>query len=265
MAVPKWWAFRPSPRPPTRLRAGGRMPRPGHPGHPGRAARYVPSGGGAGACGAGGARRGRSGHERAAGPLAGRVCGGDRTLGMRRCRISPGRTHAEPFATTRWRPGSPTWMPFPCRILPCRRNGRLCHRWQKTVMVQTSRGCPFDCSFCSVTGMFGRKFRYRSVESIIEELRRYDRRTISFFSATTTSPPTSAGPGPCSRRCSAPGSDSNGPHRCGPIWRAILSWCGDETGGLPHGVHRVRIGQSPEPGGNEEEPESGGHRATPSG
>lgn len=46
---------------------------------------------------------------------------------------------------------------------------------QKTVMVQTSRGCPFDCSFCSVTGMFGRKFRYRSVESIIEELRQYDR------------------------------------------------------------------------------------------
>jgi radical SAM superfamily enzyme YgiQ (UPF0313 family) len=46
---------------------------------------------------------------------------------------------------------------------------------QKTVMVQTSRGCPFDCSFCSVTAMFGRKFRYRSVESMIEELRRYDR------------------------------------------------------------------------------------------
>ncbi|HWQ90591.1 MAG TPA: radical SAM protein [Clostridia bacterium] len=46
---------------------------------------------------------------------------------------------------------------------------------RKTVMVQTSRGCPFDCSFCSVTGMFGRKFRYRSVESIIEELRPYDR------------------------------------------------------------------------------------------
>ena len=46
---------------------------------------------------------------------------------------------------------------------------------RKTVMVQTSRGCPFDCSFCSVTGMFGRKFRYRSVESILTELRRYDR------------------------------------------------------------------------------------------
>ena len=33
---------------------------------------------------------------------------------------------------------------------------------------------PFDCSFCSVTGMFGKKFRYRSVESVLQELRRYD-------------------------------------------------------------------------------------------
>ena len=40
--------------------------------------------------------------------------------------------------------------------------------------VQTSRGCPFDCSFCSVTGMFGKKYRFRSTENIIEELRRYD-------------------------------------------------------------------------------------------
>jgi len=46
---------------------------------------------------------------------------------------------------------------------------------RKTVMVQTSRGCPFDCSFCSVTGMFGKKFRYRSVQSILQELQRYNR------------------------------------------------------------------------------------------
>ena len=45
---------------------------------------------------------------------------------------------------------------------------------KKTVMVQTSRGCPFDCSFCSVTGMFGKKFRLRSVESVLEEVRRYN-------------------------------------------------------------------------------------------
>jgi radical SAM superfamily enzyme YgiQ (UPF0313 family) len=47
---------------------------------------------------------------------------------------------------------------------------------RKTVMVQTSRGCPFDCSFCSVTGMFGKKFRYRSVEATLQELRQYNTR-----------------------------------------------------------------------------------------
>jgi radical SAM superfamily enzyme YgiQ (UPF0313 family) len=48
--------------------------------------------------------------------------------------------------------------------------------------VQTSRGCPFACSFCSVTGMFGRKYRFRSTASVISELRRYDpRRHFIFF------------------------------------------------------------------------------------
>ena len=52
---------------------------------------------------------------------------------------------------------------------------------KKTVMVQTSRGCPFDCSFCSVTGMFGKKFRFRSVESVLQEVRRYNRRDHFVF------------------------------------------------------------------------------------
>ena len=50
-----------------------------------------------------------------------------------------------------------------------------------SIPVQTSRGCPFDCSFCSVTGMFGRKFRFRSTENVIEELRRYDSRKNIVF------------------------------------------------------------------------------------
>ncbi|MBI5525033.1 MAG: B12-binding domain-containing radical SAM protein [Deltaproteobacteria bacterium] len=40
----------------------------------------------------------------------------------------------------------------------------------RIVPVQTSRGCPFDCCFCSVTGMFGRRIRYRSTASVMEEL-----------------------------------------------------------------------------------------------
>jgi len=51
----------------------------------------------------------------------------------------------------------------------------------KTIPVLTSRGCPFHCSFCSVTGMFGRKYRYRSTQNIIEELRLYDHRNNFIF------------------------------------------------------------------------------------
>ncbi len=51
-----------------------------------------------------------------------------------------------------------------------------------SIPVLTSRGCPFDCSFCSVTGMFGRKYRFRSTKNIVEELRLYSgRRTMIFF------------------------------------------------------------------------------------
>lgn len=52
----------------------------------------------------------------------------------------------------------------------------------KTVIpIQTSRGCPFDCSFCSVTSMFGRKFRWRSTDKIMEELRQYNNRSNFIF------------------------------------------------------------------------------------
>ncbi len=47
--------------------------------------------------------------------------------------------------------------------------------------ISTSRGCPFDCTFCSVTAMFGRKYRFRSTDSVIEELSRYKHRRIFFY------------------------------------------------------------------------------------
>ncbi len=50
------------------------------------------------------------------------------------------------------------------------------------VPMQTSRGCPFDCSFCSVTEMFGRRYRYRSTQNILSELSQYDpKRHYIFF------------------------------------------------------------------------------------
>ena len=47
--------------------------------------------------------------------------------------------------------------------------------------IATSRGCPFDCSFCSVTKMFGRKFRERSIDSVIDELRLLNPEKVFFY------------------------------------------------------------------------------------
>ena len=51
----------------------------------------------------------------------------------------------------------------------------------KTVPIMTSWGCPFDCTFCSVTAMFGKKYRFRSAESVIAELRDKRPELIFFY------------------------------------------------------------------------------------
>ena len=48
-----------------------------------------------------------------------------------------------------------------------------------TMPIMTSWGCPFACNFCSVTAMFGRKYRFRSAESVIAEIK--DKRPTRIF------------------------------------------------------------------------------------
>ena len=36
--------------------------------------------------------------------------------------------------------------------------------------LQTSRGCPFDCAFCTVTQMNGRKMRFKTPEQVVAEI-----------------------------------------------------------------------------------------------
>lgn len=44
-------------------------------------------------------------------------------------------------------------------------------RENRTASMITSRGCPYSCSFCSIHPVYGRKWRARSPESVIEELK----------------------------------------------------------------------------------------------
>ena len=48
-----------------------------------------------------------------------------------------------------------------------------------TTPIMTSWGCPFACNFCSVTAMFGRKYRFRSAESVVAEIK--DKRPTRIF------------------------------------------------------------------------------------
>jgi radical SAM superfamily enzyme YgiQ (UPF0313 family) len=43
----------------------------------------------------------------------------------------------------------------------------------KTLQIQTSRGCPFNCHFCCVSKVFGRGYRFRSPASVLSELTNY--------------------------------------------------------------------------------------------
>lgn len=49
----------------------------------------------------------------------------------------------------------------------------LVHGWKKSNIypVSTSRGCPYGCKFCSVIRMFGRRYRFKSVEATVRELK----------------------------------------------------------------------------------------------
>jgi len=57
------------------------------------------------------------------------------------------------------------------------------------VPISTSRGCPYDCSFCSVTKMFGRTYRFRRADTIIEELMSRKAKSIFFCDDNFTAHP----------------------------------------------------------------------------
>ncbi|MBN2531761.1 MAG: B12-binding domain-containing radical SAM protein [Spirochaetales bacterium] len=50
-----------------------------------------------------------------------------------------------------------------------------------TGVVMTSRGCPYNCSFCSVTAMLGHKYRMRSEDLIMQDLASINNKHVFFY------------------------------------------------------------------------------------
>jgi len=89
--------------------------------------------------------------------------------------LIPGMTWVDEFSLVHSTPNAPIIenideFPFPARhLLPMDKYKIFGSSFPATTMI-TSRGCPYDCEFCSVTSFYGAKWRTRSPENIAEEM-----------------------------------------------------------------------------------------------
>jgi radical SAM superfamily enzyme YgiQ (UPF0313 family) len=80
-------------------------------------------------------------------------------------------------------------------VIPWSRRDFLAGRnYLTTQTLQASRGCPYDCSFCTVTPYFGRSFRYRAPEDVLGELRSFDKKLMLFLDDNILGDPARAKP-----------------------------------------------------------------------
>jgi radical SAM superfamily enzyme YgiQ (UPF0313 family) len=82
------------------------------------------------------------------------------------------------------RPADMSGMPVPRRDLLKRSMYVACFN-----TIQATRGCPFDCDYCTVTEFFGKTFRTRPVEEVIDEIKGFDTRDFIFLDDNITGKP----------------------------------------------------------------------------
>ena len=51
---------------------------------------------------------------------------------------------------------------------------------REVLLVETTRGCPYQCDYCSVSAFYGRKYRMRPVEDVVRQVEAYRSRVILF-------------------------------------------------------------------------------------
>ncbi|MGD9328735.1 MAG: radical SAM protein [Cyclobacteriaceae bacterium] len=57
----------------------------------------------------------------------------------------------------------------------------LKNRLFKMIPVMTTRGCPYNCEFCCVTNLFGRKIRHMPIENVISDIKDSGAKNIMFL------------------------------------------------------------------------------------
>lgn len=62
----------------------------------------------------------------------------------------------------------PAWELFDPEVYVC---SKIISRANPVAAIETSRGCPFGCIYCS-KAVFGRRFRYKSPERVVAEMRK---------------------------------------------------------------------------------------------
>ena len=80
-------------------------------------------------------------------------------------------------------------MPFAARhLLPNKKYYDILTKNSPITFMITSRGCPFQCNFCSAN-IYGKKYRYRSAENVVKEIKQIIEdgfKDISIFDDTFT-------------------------------------------------------------------------------
>ena len=51
----------------------------------------------------------------------------------------------------------------------------------KLVPIMTTRGCPYNCDFCCVTNLFGKKIRHVSIENVVRDIKESGARNFMFL------------------------------------------------------------------------------------
>ncbi len=60
---------------------------------------------------------------------------------------------------------------------------------QESYHVETTRGCPYHCDYCSVTTFYGNKFRHREVDDVVKQVAECNDRFIFFVDDNITANP----------------------------------------------------------------------------